>query len=96
MPGDYDGDGITDLAVFRPTTGTWFIVPSSHPATPLNVVFGGWGDVPVPGDYDGDGKTDLGIFRAFDRRMARGAVNEQLCDVDEQAHWKLGRRSCAR
>jgi len=24
-PADFDGDGVTDLAVWRPTTGTWFI-----------------------------------------------------------------------
>jgi hypothetical protein len=26
--GDYDGDGRTDIAVFRPTTGQWFILGS--------------------------------------------------------------------
>ena len=25
MPGDYNGDGMTDLAVFRPSTGQWFV-----------------------------------------------------------------------
>jgi len=29
VPGDYDGDGKTDFAVWRPNGGNWFIIPSS-------------------------------------------------------------------
>ena len=59
---DFDGDGITDLAVFRPATGVWYIV---NPSTGVSVSYG-FGlstDVPVAGDYDGDGKADVAVFR---------------------------------
>jgi len=68
VPGDYDGDGRADLAVFRPASGEWFLRLSSG-------AFGGtihrqWGlafaphnDVPVAADYDGDGKTDFAVWR---------------------------------
>ena len=61
VPGDYDGDGITDIAVFRAPTGTWYMRNSGAPAAA--VVWGGAGDMPAPGDYDGDGKTDIAVFR---------------------------------
>lgn len=59
---DFDGDGLTDLSVFRPSEGNWYITNSSNNAFRA-VHFGAIGDVIVPGDYDGDGKTDVAVFR---------------------------------
>ncbi len=59
---DFDGDGRTDISVFRPSTGIWYIIRSSD-HTFYGVQFGQNGDLPVPGDYDADGRTDLAVFR---------------------------------
>ena len=57
MPGDYDHDGTTELAVFRPSNGTWYI----HGG--ITASYGATGDIPVPADFDGDGDTDLAVYR---------------------------------
>jgi FG-GAP-like repeat len=63
VPGDYDGDGRDDLAVFRPSAGSWFLRLSGS-GQGQQVNWGAaFGDVPVPADYDGDGRTDIGVYR---------------------------------
>jgi hypothetical protein len=57
---DFDGDGKTDISVFR--NGTWFILKSSTNVV-STVTFGVGTDSIAPADYDGDGKTDLAVFR---------------------------------
>ena len=61
---DYDGDRKTDIAVYRPSTGAWYILMSTTGfASGATYTWGTPDDVPAPGDYDGDGKADLGIYR---------------------------------
>jgi hypothetical protein len=65
-PGDYDGDGKTDIAIVRQAGANleWYYEPSTAPGTFLG---GPWGttatDFITQGDYDGDGKTDFAVWR---------------------------------
>ena len=60
-PFDFDGDGRSDLSVFRPSTGAWYLNQSSAGFT--GVSFGISTDLIAPADFDGDGKTDIAVFR---------------------------------
>lgn len=60
-PADFDGDGITDVAVFRPSDTTWHVMRSSD-GSYYNLSFGDSTDVPVPSDYDGDGIDDVAMW----------------------------------
>jgi hypothetical protein len=66
VPGDYDGDGRSDFAVWRRATGVWFVIGSAEGSAFTRE----WGsadapylDIPVPDDYDADGITDLAVWR---------------------------------
>jgi subtilisin-like proprotein convertase family protein len=56
VPADFDGNGVVDLAWFRPSTGEWNGVGPT-------VTWGGASDVPVPGDYNADGIDDRAVWR---------------------------------
>ncbi len=51
-----------DLAVWRPSTGVWYVYNLVTTAW-TSYSFGTNGDKTVPGDYDGDGKTDFAVAR---------------------------------
>lgn len=61
-PFDFDGDGKTDIGVFRPTAGTWYMLRSSDNGF-VAQSFGLGTDQIVPGDYDGDGNADIAVWR---------------------------------
>lgn len=57
-PGDYDGDGIADLAYWREAKGQWKVDGQFTLED-----FGQPGDIPVPGDYLGLGRTQAALYR---------------------------------
>jgi hypothetical protein len=68
VPGDYNGDGNIQLAVWRPTDGYWYIQDGSpqnyyDPADYHRFQWGLDGDIPVPGDYSGNGYYQLAVWR---------------------------------
>jgi subtilisin len=57
---DYDADHTADIAVYRRSTGEWFV---------RGIVTAFWGDpslndIPVPADYNGDKRIDIAVYRA--------------------------------
>ncbi len=54
--GDYNGDGTSDIAIFRPDSGLWAIRGISR------LYYGASSALTVPADYDGNGTTDVAVF----------------------------------
>jgi len=59
---DFDGDGKTDLLIFRPGPGEWWYLRSFDGGNRA-FQFGASTDRLVPADYTGDGKTDVAFWR---------------------------------
>ena len=79
---DFDGDGATDIALYRegsrdvtvaPQPSYWFYLNTRTGQTGV-IHWGRTLDVPAPADYDGDGRTDVGIYRWWD--FGIGDTNE--------------------
>lgn len=69
VAGDYQGDGLADLSVRRPSTAVLYHSRmNGSPSTNFNAIQ--WGlstDVPVAGDFDDDAVHDTAVFRPSDR-----------------------------
>jgi hypothetical protein len=56
VPADYDGNGTSDIAIWRPSTGEWWIRGQA------TVQWGTAGDIPIPRDLSG-GRAELTVWR---------------------------------
>lgn len=79
---DFNGDGRTDLALYRegsravgtaPQPSVWYFVNTAT-GEPFQIQWGRTMDVPAPADFDADGKTDVAIYRWWDFEI--GDTNE--------------------
>jgi len=68
--GDWSGNGIAKIGIFRPSTGAWYLDYNGNgvydgPSIDKQYFYGGLaGDIPVVGDWNGTGFAKVGIFRA--------------------------------
>lgn len=76
VPGDYDGDGKIDIAIYDlvgSDGGVWYVLQGGSKPKPFTAAFavkwgdGGLDDLPVPRDYDGDGKLDIAVWASDSR-----------------------------
>ncbi len=58
---DFNGDGSSDLSIFRPTNRVWYLDRLNGRLSVTQ--FGLSTDKITPADFDGDGKTDIAVFR---------------------------------
>jgi hypothetical protein len=91
VAGDWDGDGVTQIGVFRPSAGKWYLDLNGNGNWDGCTIdecstFGMNGDIPVAGDWDGNGVTEIGVFRPITGKWyidLNGNGQWDGCGVDE-------------
>lgn len=58
---DFDGDLRSDVSIYEPSSGNWFILESGADGFRYQN-WGYAGTTPVAADYDGDGEVDIAVF----------------------------------
>jgi hypothetical protein len=85
VAGDWTGSGTTQLGLFRPSTGEWFLNRNGNRAwngckkDTCITSFGQAGDLPVIGDWNGTGISKIGVFRP--------TTGEWFLDLDGDGKW---------
>jgi pimeloyl-ACP methyl ester carboxylesterase len=82
--GDWTGDGVSKIGVFRPNSGKWYLDLNGNGqwdgcGVDGCYMFGTSGDLPVAGDWDGDGVSEIGVFRQ--------STGKWFLDLDGNGQW---------
>jgi Cellulase (glycosyl hydrolase family 5) len=64
---DFGGDGTSDIALYRPSSGQWLVSGKGSAA------YGAPGDIPVGLDWNGDGRSETVVFRPVSQDPAQPA-----------------------
>lgn len=93
LTGDFNGDGVTDLATFDPNTGTVKVAPSCCftflPSEVWITGFGNLNTIPMVGDVNHDGKSDLLMFDKPNGNW-RVALSNGTNAFTDQGNWMTG------
>jgi hypothetical protein len=78
--GDYDGDGLADAIVYRPSESQWYVsLSSGNYATTDQFVLGTTGDIPLLADFTGDRRVDMALYSpATGTWTWRNSANHEL------------------
>jgi Divergent InlB B-repeat domain/Fibronectin type III domain len=87
VTGDWSGDGVTKVGLYRPSTGQWFLDRNgdrSWDGCRRDLCISSFGttepeDLPVTGDWNGTGKSKIGLFRP--------QTGEWLLDLNGNNQW---------
>jgi len=76
--GDWDGDGIDTMGLYRESSGFLFLRNSNDQGiADIQIFYGNPKDLPIAGDWDGDGIDTVGIFRPSQARFYLRNTNTQ-------------------
>ena len=80
VPGDYDGDGRDEIAVWQRTNRTWYW--RQAPKGPISqATFGTDTCIPIPADYDHDGTLDLAYWEPREGRILVSYTHGRSVDL---------------
>jgi SpoIID/LytB domain protein len=82
--GDWNGDGIDTMGLYRESTGFLFLRnTNTQGVADVSIYYGNPGDKPIAGDWNGDGVDTVGIYRPSQSRFYLRNTNTQgVADID--------------